>query len=141
MTAFTNELFGTFLLILLILSITDKRNGSRPVEANALLIGLTAGIISFSFAGNTGGAINPARDFMPRLFTSLCGYGTNVFTANNFFFWIPIVAPMIGSVLATFTYSFFIKNSWPDGKSSEKGHKGQSLKNKEIELAELTISE
>ena len=49
---FFNELFGTFLLVLVILSVTDKRNGkTRPIEVNAAIIGITVGIVSFSFGG------------------------------------------------------------------------------------------
>jgi glycerol uptake facilitator-like aquaporin len=92
---FFNELFGTFLFVLIILSVTDKRNGTtRPIEVNAAIIGISVGIVSFSFGGNTGSAINPARDFSPRLFTLISGYGTSVFTSSNFYFWIPVFAPL-----------------------------------------------
>ena len=101
------------MFVLLILSITDKRNGPRQIEVNATLIGITAGIVSFSFGGNTGAAINPARDFAPRLFTLMCGYGPSVFITNSYYFWIPIFAPLIGSAMATGTYLVCIKNYWP----------------------------
>ncbi len=57
-----------------------------------LLIGATFGL-------NAGYAINPARDFGPRLFTFLAGWGSGVFTAGNGWWWVPIVGPMIGGVL------------------------------------------
>ena len=58
-----------------------------------------------------GFAINPARDFAPRMFTLIFGWGVKVFTAGSYFFWIPIVAPMVGAVFAVFFYEFFIGNN------------------------------
>ena len=101
---------------------------------------MTAGIVSFSFGGNTGAAINPARDFAPRLFTLICGYGPSVLFANNFYFWIPIFAPLIGSAFATYTYSLFINNYWPPQNDDEE--EPNLVKNKEIEFVQLSnISE
>jgi hypothetical protein len=50
---------------------------------------------------------------MPRLFTSMSGWGVGVFTEGHYFFWIPLVAPFIGALLSSFVYSIFIRNHWP----------------------------
>ena len=55
--------------------------------------------IGAAFGFNSGYAINPARDFGPRLFTAIAGWGTEVFRAGNDWWWVPIVAPPIGAVL------------------------------------------
>lgn len=58
---------------------------------------------------NAGYAINPARDFAPRLFTLFAGYGWQVFSFRDYkWFWIPIVCPMIGGVLGAWAYELFI---------------------------------
>jgi glycerol uptake facilitator-like aquaporin len=46
------------------------------------------------------------------LFTLIAGWGTKTFTAGNYFFWIPIVAPLVGSVIATLTYILLISAHW-----------------------------
>jgi len=59
--------FGTFLLVLGIFAICDASNN--------VLWG-----IGGSFGFNCGYAVNPARDFSPRLFTAMAGWGSDVFT-------------------------------------------------------------
>ena len=53
-------------------------------------------VIGMSFGYNAGYAINPARDFGPRLFTAVAGWGSEVFRAGNGWWWVPIVAPVLG---------------------------------------------
>ncbi|XP_070968136.1 aquaporin-10-like [Oncorhynchus clarkii lewisi] len=48
--------------------------------------------ISQSMSSNCGGGINPARDLGSRLLTLTAGWGTEVFTCYNYWFWVPIVA-------------------------------------------------
>ena len=60
-------------------------------------------LIGATFGFNAGYAINPARDFGPRLFTALAGWGGEVFTAGNGWWWVPIVGPCIGAVLGGYS--------------------------------------
>ena len=55
--------------------------------------------IGAAFGFNSGYAINPARDLGPRLFTAVAGWGSEVFTAGNGWWWVPIVGPLVGGVL------------------------------------------
>jgi len=105
--AFGDEFVGTALLVGLILAIVDGRN--QPVQANLnpLIIGLLIVAIGASFGLNTGYAINPARDFGPRLWIALVSGGAS-FTADNYYFWIPIVAPLTGGVVGAFIYDYTI---------------------------------
>lgn len=105
--AFGDEFIGTALLVGLIVAITDTRN--QPVQANLnpLIIGFLIVAIGASFGLNTGYAINPARDFGPRLWVALVTGGAS-FSANNYYFWIPIVAPIIGGVVGAFIYDYTI---------------------------------
>ena len=64
---------------------------------------------------NSGYAINPARDFGPRLFTFVAGWGGEVFRAGNDWWWVPIVAPCVGGVLGGWAYSF-LSGAIPNGR-------------------------
>lgn len=44
-----------------------------------VLVGLTVGLVGMAYGLNCGFAINPARDFGPRLFTATAGWGLEVF--------------------------------------------------------------
>ena len=67
-----------------------------------------ARVIGMTFGYNSGYAINPARDFGPRLFTYFAGWGKAVFTANDNWWWVPIVAPIVGAILGAWAYDAFI---------------------------------
>jgi glycerol uptake facilitator len=105
--AFGDEFVGTALLVGLIFAIVDVRN--QPVQANLnpLIIGFLIVAIGASFGLNTGYAINPARDFGPRLWIAIVSGGASL-SADNFYFWIPIVAPLAGGVVGAFIYDFTI---------------------------------
>jgi len=105
--AFGDEFIGTALLVGLIVAIVDGRN--QPVQANLnpLIIGLLIVAIGASFGLNTGYAINPARDFGPRLWVAIVSGGES-FSVNNYYFWIPIVAPLLGGVVGAFIYDYTI---------------------------------
>ena len=105
--AFGDEFVGTALLVGLIFAIVDGRN--QPVQANLnpLIIGFLIVAIGASFGLNTGYAINPARDFGPRLWIALVSGGESL-AADNFYFWIPIVAPLLGGVVGAFIYDYTI---------------------------------
>lgn len=107
-----DQIVGTALLLLVIRGIGDTRN-HQTGNIGPLAVGFLVMVIGMAFGLNTGYAINPARDFGPRLFTALAGWGGQVFTANNFYFWVPIVGPLIGGPLGSFVYDVFIGNHFP----------------------------
>ncbi|CAG8436721.1 9020_t:CDS:2 [Diversispora eburnea] len=107
--SFFSEAIGTFFLVLIILAATDDvRNTSDSKPLAPITIGIGLLVIAISFGYETGFALNPARDFGPRFFTFLVGYGTKVFSASNFYFWIPLVAPVVGGLVAGFVYDSLI---------------------------------
>ena len=84
-----------------ILAITDARNAPPASGMAPLIVGLLVAVIGMSFGFNAGYAINPARDFAPRLFTAVAGWGTEVFRAGNGWWWVPLTAPVLGAVLGS----------------------------------------
>jgi aquaporin-9 len=111
---FLDQLVGTAILAMMVMAFTDKRNMGVPKWQVPILAGCTVGAVSLAFGWNCGFAINPARDFGPRLFTVVFGWGGAVFSKASYFFWIPIVAPLIGAIVGAFLYLVLIEIHWPD---------------------------
>jgi glycerol uptake facilitator protein len=105
--AFGDEFLGTLLLMFMILVIVDARN--QPVQANLnpLIIGFLIVAIGASFGLNTGYAINPARDFGPRLWIALWS-GFASFSQNNYYFWVPIVGPLLGAGVGALLFDWTV---------------------------------
>ncbi len=105
--ALLDQIIGTAMLLMVISAIGDQRNNSTG-SLGPLMVGLLVVVIGMCFGLNAGYAINPARDFGPRLLTAIAGWGGQVFTASNNYFWIPIVGPFIGGPLGVIVYDAFI---------------------------------
>ena len=103
-----DQIVGTALLLLLVLAIGDQKNFAPDPRLQPILVGAAVVLIGMSFGFNAGYAINPARDLGPRLFTAIAGWGGEVFTAGNGWWWVPIVGPLIGGVLGGYVYDLFI---------------------------------
>lgn len=114
--AFVDQVVSTMFLLLIVFAIFDSRNLGVPRGLEPIVIGLLIIVISCFLGLNSGCAMNPARDLSPRLFTALAGWGFEVFTFGNNFWWIPVVGPMIGAVLGGLIYVLFIQmhHSNPD---------------------------
>ena len=56
------------------------------------------------FGGLHGYAINPARDFGPRLMVTIVGFSNNGLTDGSFIFLVPIIGPLIGGALGAMAY-------------------------------------
>ncbi|KAJ3597286.1 hypothetical protein NHX12_000814 [Muraenolepis orangiensis] len=112
--SFLDQVVGTGMLLLCILCLGEKRNTPAPPGLIPPIVATIVLGIAMSMSANCGGAINPARDLGPRLFTLTAGWGVEVFTCYNYWFWVPLVAPMIGGLLGTVTYLVFIEWQLPD---------------------------
>lgn len=75
-----SQFIGTAALIVCVLAIVDPYNNPVPRGLEAFTVGLVVLVIGTSMGFNSGYAVNPARDFGPRLFTALAGWGSEVFT-------------------------------------------------------------
>lgn len=106
--AFIAEVFGTAVLLWGILASGDSKNTGLMHNLGPFLVGGTVLAVGLSLGGPSGYAINPARDFGPRLFGLLAG--TEGLFANGYW-WIPIVAPIIGGVVGIYLYDLLVTNS------------------------------
>jgi MIP family channel proteins len=107
-----DQIVGTALLLLVIRAMGDARNNATG-NLGPIVVGFLVMVIGMAFGFNAGYAINPARDLGPRLFTAISGWGFDVFRANNFYFWVPIVGPLIGGPLGAFVYDALIGRRFP----------------------------
>ncbi|XP_063054325.1 aquaporin-10-like [Engraulis encrasicolus] len=115
-----DQVVGTALLMTSILPLGEERNIAAPPGLIPPIVAVIVLGISTGMSSNCGGAINPARDLGPRLFTFTAGWGTEVFSCYNYWFWVPLVAPMIGGVLGTLIYLVFIDWHLPDLEESKR---------------------
>ncbi|KAF8880160.1 aquaporin-like protein [Infundibulicybe gibba] len=107
-SCFFSEFLATTILLLGLLAITDKRNkvpsGIVPIALFFVILGIAS-----SLGMETGFALNPARDFGPRLLTSMVGYGGAVYTfRSQYWLWCPILAPILGAQFGTFLYDVLL---------------------------------
>ncbi|CAJ0949985.1 unnamed protein product, partial [Mesorhabditis belari] len=85
-----DQIVGTAVLCLLIACVVDRRNRIPPF-LQPTFIGMILVLIGMALGMNAGYAINPARDFGPRLFSLVAGYGWRVFSYREYtWFWIPL---------------------------------------------------
>jgi glycerol uptake facilitator protein len=106
---FLDQVIGTGLLLLFIFAITDEYNMPPGANMAPLMIGLVVVAIGMSFGGMHGYAINPARDFGPRLFTVVAGFRNNGITDGNRIWWVPVLAPLLGGLAGAALYDFGIR--------------------------------
>jgi glycerol uptake facilitator protein len=107
-----DQIIGTALLLMMIFAITDERN-QPPAILTPILIGLVVVVVGMSFGGMHGYAINPARDFGPRLLTVVAGFKNNGLTDGPMVFWVPIVGPIVGGLIGGLVYDMGIRRFLP----------------------------
>lgn len=114
-TAFGDQIVGTAILLFLVFIIVDSRLHVNSLGNLApLLVGFGVVAIGMAFGTDAGYAINPARDFGPRLVEYLTGYA-NAWgdQYGTLYFWVPIVAPLIGGVLGGGLYEILLGRHLP----------------------------
>ncbi|KAF4038227.1 Major intrinsic protein [Phytophthora infestans] len=112
-TCFLTEVVGTALLVGCLFAIGDDMNKPASPYSQPGAVALLVVAIGMAFGMNTGYAINPARDLGPRLFSLCAGWGTNVFTLNDSYFWVPIVAPILGGPIGAGMYVVLVEQHHP----------------------------
>jgi glycerol uptake facilitator protein len=111
-TCIITEIIGTAVLLWGVLASGDARNTGLMHNLGPFLVGGTVLAVGLSLGGPSGYAINPARDFGPRLFGALVGT-TGLFDG---IYWLaaPIIATLIGGLVGAFTYDWFVTRGLPE---------------------------
>ncbi|ESZ94779.1 aquaglyceroporin like protein [Sclerotinia borealis F-4128] len=104
---FFSEFIASTILMFCIYALQDNGNlgagNLTPLGLFFVIFGIGA-----CFGWETGYAINLARDFGPRLMSYFLGYGHEVWSAGNYYFWVPMVAPFFGCLFGGWLYDVFI---------------------------------
>jgi glycerol uptake facilitator protein len=120
--ALRDQIIGTAILLFLILAITDAGNSSPAANLAPFIIGLLVVGIGMAWGTDAGYAINPARDFGPRLASFFTGYGGAFRDQTGYlYFWIPIVGPIIGGLVGAGLYQGLIARFLPSAEPQEPG--------------------
>lgn len=100
-SAFIAEMVGTAMLAFLVGAVTSERNPARPSPAMAaVIIGVGVAAIISVVAPLTQAALNPARDFGPRLVSFFLGWGDIAIPGpRGGWFGVYIAAPVVGALI------------------------------------------
>ncbi|KAK5072068.1 Protein kinase domain-containing protein ppk32 [Lithohypha guttulata] len=110
-TAFLTELVGSTILAISVLALGDDTNAPPGAGMNAFIVGLLVAVLGMAFGYNTGLAMNPARDFGPRVALAVLGYSSSPYPslfADGYWFRVNWIAPICGTVLGGFLYDSMI---------------------------------
>lgn len=114
-TAFFVEVVLTMFLLLMIFALTEPDNPGLPQAGlGPIFVGLTVTAIVGVGGPLTMDAVNPVRDFGPRLFGYAIGFGKIAFPGpRGNEWWLYIVAPIIGAIIGAAAYRFLVKRFLP----------------------------
>ncbi|XP_017694505.1 PREDICTED: aquaporin-10 isoform X2 [Lepidothrix coronata] len=132
---FVDQVIGTGVLLTGVMGIMDNRNKGVPEGLDPVIIAMLVLSIEVSMGANCGCPLNPTRDIGPRLFTYLAGWGPEVFSRGNGWWWVPLVAPLLGSAVGTYLYQLFVAFHYPEEDGDALEEQGSIiLENKNIDL-------
>jgi glycerol uptake facilitator protein len=113
-TAFFDQIVGTAILVFVVFALITAANNPPLANLTPVVIGLLVVGIGMAWGANAGYAINPARDFGPRLASLVTGYETAMFDQNGqLYFWLPIVAPIIGGLIGGAGFKYLVERYLP----------------------------
>ncbi|HEV2634580.1 MAG TPA: MIP/aquaporin family protein [Actinocrinis sp.] len=113
--ALRDQIIGTAILLFLILAVTDVKNSAPAANLAPFIVGLIVVAIGFAWGTDAGYAINPARDFGPRLAEYLTGYHDAWRDQyGHLYFWVPVIGPLIGGVIGAGLYRLLISPHLPN---------------------------
>ena len=113
---------GTAFLAFFVLAMTDARNPGRPTgTSSAFFIGLAVAVVISIIAPLTQAGLNPARDFGPRLFSYLAGWGAIAIPGpRGGFFTVYILAPVVGALVGSASYQLVLRPGMPMASGLER---------------------
>ncbi|MBO6061922.1 MAG: aquaporin [Clostridia bacterium] len=96
------EIILTFLFVYTVLNVSAK----TEFKGAGLVIGLALAVVHMLGVPFTGTSVNPARSFGPAMFSTIIT-GESAYLAQ---YWVFLVAPLVGGVIAALVYRLLNKN-------------------------------
>ena len=120
-TAFLDQVVGTAILVFVIMALVHPRNKGPMANMAPFMIGIIVVGIGMAWGSNAGYAINPARDFGPRLVSWITGYESAWVTGDGAqYWWLPILAPIIGGVVGGGLFKLLIDRFLPPEEAPQE---------------------
>lgn len=141
-TAFFNEFVATAFLAAIVLALGDDSNAPPGAGMSALVLGLVITVLCMAFGYNTGAAMNPSRDFGPRLALLAVGYGGQLFR-NGYWVYGPWVGTITGAIVGGGLYdvAIFVGGespiNYPRKRIWRAGHKFKKRMQKRLKREEI----
>uniref|UniRef100_A0AAY4AEL3 Uncharacterized protein n=1 Tax=Denticeps clupeoides TaxID=299321 RepID=A0AAY4AEL3_9TELE len=138
---FYDQVLGTAMLLLCLMALSDQQNQPAPAGSEPVAVGLLVLLIGISLGSNSGYAINPTRDLAPRIFSALTGWGMEVFRAGNGWWWVPVVAPLLGGVVGALIYKVLVElhHPTPSNKKTEKKENIEHVPMEQLKKDEMCV--
>lgn len=92
---FMSEVIATFAFVFILLNLGDFTEGLKPFIVGTLIL-----VIGSALGTTTGFALNPARDWSPRLAYTILPV-PNKGRSNWGYAWVPMVGPIVGAIIAS----------------------------------------
>jgi len=110
-TAMCAEIIATAMLTFIVFALNDDKNAGRPATYfTPLLIGCTVAALIAIVSPITQACFNPARDFGPRLFAYLAGWGHIAIPGpRGGVFNVYILSPILGALLGAAIYEKLLR--------------------------------
>ncbi|KAF1344326.1 aquaporin-like protein [Delphinella strobiligena] len=133
-TAFFNEFISGVVLMTVLLALGDDTNAPPGAGMNAFILGLLVTTLIFCSGYQTGLALNPARDFGPRLIALWMGYPRSIFSGYSWWWlWGCWVAPLVGCITGCTVYDTMVFSGgesplnyrWPSKKEFVRQLRGE----------------
>ncbi|MGQ5708937.1 MIP/aquaporin family protein [Lactobacillus sp. PSON] len=101
---FVSELIGTAILMFAAIGLYRGMFFKQATDIANIGVGFLITGLVMALGGPTGPALNPARDFGPRLIYTLLPIPNKKGHGHWNYGWIPVVAPILGAIIGIFAY-------------------------------------